>query len=191
MRFAKLAPVVLALGLSLPARAGSTAIVELPGRMNFPLSMPGAGSVVTISLPSSNPLTPTILPASLPSIKTPTIVPLKFPGTPNPLPVRFPAALAVKPLMAPSITDHFSLDWRFLDGGRQDDEPLGSLVPAGNGPRPLAPTGAMNELRDTKEDRGGSIRIDSFTHYGDNGAKVFDGRKESAREVVLPNGKLL
>jgi hypothetical protein len=178
MLMRKLAPLLLALGLSAAAKAATpVAIVKI-----------NATTITTI-VPMSFPtvLIPSITPMSFPGVNRPTVIaPAKLPGVPSPLPLPVPAALLAKPFSAPSTGGSF-LDWSFLDK-RDDDgeETAGALVPADPGPKPMPPAGsALSALRDSIFGRE-IIRVHAVKPE-----QLFDGRKETARDAVLPNGKIL
>lgn len=175
MLMRKLAPLLLALGLSAAAKAATpVAIVKI--------------NVTTVS-------TIIPLPMSFPGVSRPAVIlPAQLPGVPSPLPLPtpavfkpFPAALLVKPFSAPSTGGSF-LDWSFLDKRDDDegDEAAGALVPADPGPKPMPPAGsALSALRDSIFGRE-IIRV-----HAAKPDLLFDGRRETARDVVLPNGKAL
>ena len=176
----KIAPLLLALGLSGAAKAASpVAIVKvnvttISTIVSLPMSFPGA-------------LNPSITPMSFPGVSRPTVIaPAKLPGVPSPLPLPVPAALLAKNFSAPSTGGSF-LDWSFLDKRDDDgDEAAGALVPADPGPKPMPPAGsALSALRDSIFGRE-IIRVHAVKPE-----QLFDGRKETARDAVLPNGKIL
>ncbi len=172
MLMRKLAPLLLGLGLSAAAKAATpVAIVKL--------------NSTTIT---------TIIPMSFPGVSRPAVIlPAQLPGIPSPLPLPtpavfkpVPAALLAKNFSAPSTGGSF-FDWSFLDK-RDDDgeEAAGALVPADPGPKPMPPAGsALSELRDAIFGRE-PIRVHAVKPE-----QLFDGRRETARDVVLPNGKAL
>lgn len=147
--------------------ASIAAVITIPT-----ISLSITPSLTAQSLPLSAPLS---LPAPIPSI----IAPARLPTVPSPLPLPERAILAHARRSAPSTPEHFVLDWSFLDGDDGADA-APALVPVTPGPKPLPPAGAMNELRDLTAGRE-PIRVES--------TKIFDGKRESLREIALPHDK--
>jgi hypothetical protein len=187
-------PILLALTLTpanaavvsykLPTALGNIAPVSVPGMSILPLSLPTINA--TIAAPALTPaLTPTAFPAhtpvSLPVYPVPAIGPARLPGVPSPLPLPVPAALLAAPRSAPSIREHFAIDWSLLDD-KGGDEAAAAMVPNNPGPKPLSPAGALKELLDPA--LGSQPR-------GLTAENPFDGRRKSLRELELPHGRYL
>ena len=183
MNFKIFVPMIL-LGLAASANA-----VSLPNKLPMSsIGLPGASIGAVITIPTLiNPITPSLnalslprtAPMSLPAPVPSAIHPARLPSVPSSLPLPTRAVLADVRRSAPSIIEHFVLDWSALNGG-DGAEPAPALVPVDPGPKPLAPAGAMNELRDIAAGRE-PIRIEVM--------KIFDGRRETIREIALPYEK--
>lgn len=184
------APMILLLASTF-ARAASAPLrlptvngyaVELPGTAILPMTMPGLiHGMAEISVPSlqaqSYPVSGRV---SLPVRRAPVEGRAILPGVPSPLPVPLPVvfALAVARRPAPS-AEGFTVDFSRLDD-ENGDAAAPALVPAGPEPKPLAPAGALNELRDASQGRV-PVRV--------NAEKAFDGRRETSREIALPHDR--
>ena len=110
-----------------------------------------------------------ILPMSLPTVNGTIAVPVRAPSL----------TVTVTPIPAPSIDVPFALNWSLLDG-KGGDEAAPALASADPGPKPLAPAGALNELRDLSEGR------DPIRTPGN----LFEGRRrEKLRDLEIPASK--
>ncbi|MBI3287901.1 MAG: hypothetical protein HYZ74_00100 [Elusimicrobia bacterium] len=102
-------------------------------------------------------------PMTLPGAPVPVIAPTRLPSPATPLATPMLMVTAT-PMLSESI-----FDWSWLS--RKDDGPdaAGALVLAGPGPKPLAPVGAMKNLRAASE----------------NVETGFDGKIHHSRRLVL------
>ncbi|MCM2304083.1 MAG: hypothetical protein NDJ72_05230 [Elusimicrobia bacterium] len=167
----------------LPTTLGNIAPVVLPGRPVMPMILPTVDAVIAVPAikPVLNPTAfPVIAPISLPVYPVPAIGPVRLPGVPSPLPLPTPAALAAARRPAPSsVEEPFFINWSLLDD-KGGDEAAAAMVPNDPGPRPLAPAGALNELRDLANGRD-PIRMTPV--------RLFDGGREKLRDLELPSNK--
>lgn len=169
------APIFVALGLATAAHAAN-----LPGRMPIvPANLPGAsiGGVVPVLNLSALSL-PLSAPMALPGPLSPRVTPTILPGVPSPLPLPTPAALTpARAEAAPSIIEKFVLNWSLLDD-KDGDSLAPALVPSDPGPKPLPPAGSALSMLHEVSIGHEPVRV--------NGGKMFDGRREVSREVVMP-----
>lgn len=146
----------------LPAALGNIAPIYMPGVSIIPMSLPTVNGVIAV---------PTRAPSVIVSV-IPAPAPLILPVLPA-------AAIGRAVLPAPSIDVPFALNWSLLDD-KGGDEAAPALVSANPGPKPLAPAGALNELRDLSEGR------DPIRSPG----SLFEGRRrEKLRDLEIPASK--
>lgn len=160
----------------LPSTLGNLAPIYMPAASVIPMSLPTVNGV--IASPSLTPslkvsVMPIPAPVSLPVLPAAAIGQARLPGVPSPLPL--PERAVVR--SAPAIDAEFVLNWTLLDDDGEAAAP--ALVPNDPGPRPLSPAGALNELRDASKDRE-PIRTPG---------RLFDGKRETHRELELPFNK--
>jgi hypothetical protein len=161
MKFKKFAPIFLALGLSAAANAAMIPL-KLPTVNGYAVTMPGL-SILPMSMPGATYVMAEIAVPTLNALSYPVSAPMSLPARPVPVPVigrtSLPGVPSPLPLPLPMVTAEVAV------------------------PKPITPAtafNALNEMRDSMQGRE-PIRV--------TGAEVFDGRRETKRDVALPADK--
>lgn len=162
----KLAPVLLALGLAARASAQTVSVVGEIGVSGtvVPMIAPGASIVSSLQLPSVLPLTPVLLPSEGVVIGKP----IELPPVRKPHPIELPGDRKPKP----------------FDGVILFPLPKTGIIVA---KKPcVAPKADVNAAL-----REAALGREPIRMGKNDGGVVFDGRRDDARDVVLPYAKLL
>jgi hypothetical protein len=155
---------VLALGFVASEARAASAPLKLPTVNGYAVEMPGL-SILPMNLPSVT----VSAEISVPSLR-PAFYPISAPSI---APLIGPVSLPVKPLPLP-------LAGRAILPGVPSPLPL-PVVIAVAAVHPVSPSEAFNALNETRDSAQGRepIRV--------TGEKLFDGRRETPREVALPS----